>query len=60
MTRELALTREKRGGSSRGTTALLTTPYPLEATSTPRAAGYSSRLPVVTAPAMMSASIAEY
>ena len=35
VTRELALTSEKPGGSSRGTTALRTTPYALEATSTP-------------------------
>ena len=46
VTRELALTSEIRGGSSRGTTALLTTPYALDDTSTPSAAGYSSRPPV--------------
>ena len=45
VTRELAFTRENAGGSSRGTTALLTTPYAFEATSTPSAAGYSSMLP---------------
>ncbi len=39
VTREFAFTREIRGGSSRGTTALRTTPYALEATSTPSAAG---------------------
>ena len=53
MTRELAFTSEKPGGSSRGTTALRTTPYAFEATSTPSAAGYSSRPPVATAPASM-------
>lgn len=50
MTREFAFTRENAGGRSRGTTALLTTPYAFEATRTPRAAGYSSMLPVTTAP----------
>ncbi|CAM5713921.1 hypothetical protein SHIRM173S_08613 [Streptomyces hirsutus] len=50
VTRELAFTRENAGGSSRGTTALLTTPYAFEETSTPRAAGYSWMLPVTTAP----------
>lgn len=39
VTRELARTSEKRGGSSRGTTALRTTPYAFDATSTPSAAG---------------------
>ncbi len=39
VTRELALTREIRGGSSRGTTAERMTPYALEETSTPSAAG---------------------
>lgn len=58
MTRELALTREKPGGSSRGTTALLTTPYALEETSTPSAAGYISMLPVATAPDRTSARTA--
>ena len=46
--REFAFTREKAGGSSRGTTALLTTPYALDATRTPSAAGYSSRPPLTT------------
>lgn len=39
VTREFALTSENFGGSSRGTTALRTTPYALDATSTPSAAG---------------------
>ncbi|CAO0837095.1 hypothetical protein SMICM17S_08035 [Streptomyces microflavus] len=56
MTRELALTRENLGGSSRGTTALRTTPYAFEETRTPSAAGYSSRPPVATAPDMVIAS----
>lgn len=41
VTREFAFTSENFGGSSRGTTALRTTPYALDATSTPSAAGYS-------------------
>lgn len=41
VTREFALTSENFGGSSRGTTALRTTPYDFDATSTPNAAGYS-------------------
>lgn len=41
VTREFALTSENFGGSSLGTTALRTTPYDLDATSTPSAAGYS-------------------
>ena len=52
------MTSEKRGGSSRGTTALRTTPYAFDATSTPSAAGYSSRPPVATAPDSISASSA--
>ncbi len=39
VTREFAFTRENRGGNSLGTTALRTTPYDLDATSTPSAAG---------------------
>lgn len=58
VTRELAFTSEIRGGSSLGTTAERTTPYALEDTSTPSAAGYSSRPPVATAVAIVSASSA--
>ncbi len=58
VTRELALTSEICGGSSRGTTALRTTPYALEATSTPSATGYSWSPPVATASAIVSASSA--
>lgn len=58
MTLELAFTRENRGGSSRGTTALRTTPYAFEQTSTPSAAGYSSRPPVATAADMATARTA--
>ena len=50
MTRELAFTSENAGGSSRGTTAQRTTPYAFEDTSTPSAAGYSSRPPVLHRP----------
>ncbi len=39
VTRELALTSEMRCGRSLGTTADLTTPYALDATRTPSAAG---------------------
>ncbi len=39
VTREFAFTRDNRLGSSRGTTTLRTTPYALDATSTPSASG---------------------
>ncbi len=58
VTRELAFTREIRGGSSRGTTALRTTPYAFDDTSTPSAAGYSSSPPPATAPDIITASTA--
>ncbi len=58
VTREFAFTRENPGGSSRGTTALRTTPYAFEQTRTPSAAGYSSSPPVATAPDMVMASSA--
>ncbi|CAM5584370.1 hypothetical protein SGLAM104S_08178 [Streptomyces glaucescens] len=58
VTREFAFTSEKPGGSSRGTTALRTTPYAFDATSTPSAAGYSWRLPEITAPDSTRASSA--
>lgn len=49
--RELALTRVWPAGSRGGTAAALVTPYALPATSTPRAAGYSTVEPVLIAPA---------
>ncbi|AIA05294.1 hypothetical protein DC74_4822 [Streptomyces noursei] len=58
VTRELAFTREIRGGRSRGTTALRTTPYAFDATSTPSAAGYSASPPSATARDIDSASSA--
>ncbi len=50
-TRPLALTSVKSRGSSRGTAAARVTPYALDATSTPRAAGKSQGESVTTAPA---------
>jgi hypothetical protein len=50
-TRPLALTRVKVSGRSRGTAAARVTPYALDATSTPSAAGNSHTDSVTTAPA---------
>src|SRR6476660_9107903 len=49
--RELALTRLNPGGSSRGTAEARVTPYALDATRQPSAAGKSQADPSTTAPA---------